>query len=366
MTETGSGDPSPLRVLQAMASKGLGGIERAFITLETTLTAHGAAVTNLVQPGTPVLDELSPDARARTHGIRNHGQWDLWAVWRTARLIDQVRPDVLISHGRRPATLLRRAAALSKQGRRAAQVDFLHRYSMKHLHRSDLVISVSADLKREAEKAGIAADRVVFLPNMLPDDRPAAPPRPRPEVPVIGTLGRFVANKGFDVLIEAAEYLAARNVTFRLVIGGSGPLEAALKAQAEAARQRQPALQIEFVGWVSDQTGFFAGIDLLCIPSRWEPFGIVILEGFHHHRPVVAAAAIGPSEVINDGQDGLLVPLEAPEALAEALASLLNDPGRCESLVAGGQETLKRYRPDAVGPALVAALDQAVAVKRSV
>ena len=79
---------------------------------------------------------------------------------------------------------------------------------------------------------------------------------------------------------------------------------------------------MRFLGWVEDKRAFFETLDLFCVPSREEPFGIVVLEGMAHGRAVVATAAAGPREIIRDGIDGLLVPPASPPALAAALAGV--------------------------------------------
>ena len=78
-------------------------------------------------------------------------------------------------------------------------------------------------------------------------------------------------------------------------------------------------------GWRQDTAALLAGCDALACPSRHEPLGNVIVEAFAASRPVVAAAAAGPRELIQPGEDGLLVPLEDAEALATSLGLVLGD-----------------------------------------
>jgi glycosyltransferase involved in cell wall biosynthesis len=76
---------------------------------------------------------------------------------------------------------------------------------------------------------------------------------------------------------------------------------------------------------------------VLVVPSRHEPLGNVVLEGFSAGRPVIAAAAAGPRELITQGVNGLLVPVEAPEALAAAIRSVLAEPAQARALGAAGR-----------------------------
>jgi glycosyltransferase involved in cell wall biosynthesis len=157
-------------------------------------------------------------------------------------------------------------------------------------------------------------------------------------VPVIGALGRFVPKKGFSDLLEALGLLAAQGYRFEARIGGSGPEGKNLKALSSRLRLTD---QVRFLGWVEDKRPFFEALDLVCVPSREEPFGIVALEAMAHGRATIATDAAGPREIIRNGADGLLVPRGDPRALAAAIAELLNHPERRQALAEAGLETVR-------------------------
>ncbi len=116
-------------------------------------------------------------------------------------------------------------------------------------------------------------------------------------------LGRLHRNKGFDVLIRAL----ARLPDAHALIAGEGPERAALAA---LARAEGVAARVHMPGWREDTAALLAACDVLACPSRQEPLGNVVIEGWSARVPVVAAAAQGPAELILPGQDGLLVPCE--------------------------------------------------------
>jgi glycosyltransferase involved in cell wall biosynthesis len=91
------------------------------------------------------------------------------------------------------------------------------------------------------------------------------------------------------------------------------------------------------IGWRSDTAALLAGASALVCPSRHEPLGNVVIEAWSAGRPVVAAMAQGPSELIAPGQDGLLAPIEDDEALADAIAAILDDCGLAQALAAAGR-----------------------------
>jgi glycosyltransferase involved in cell wall biosynthesis len=135
---------------------------------------------------------------------------------------------------------------------------------------------------------------------------------------VLGAYGRLHRQKGFDLLIDALRRLPAGSV--RLLIGGSGPEEVALRRRAADL----PC--VEFTGALDEVPDFLARCDIVVVPSRYEPYGLVCLEARAAGRPVVVSAVDGLPEQLADC--GLAVPPGDSVALAGALASLPEQPLR--------------------------------------
>jgi len=143
--------------------------------------------------------------------------------------------------------------------------------------------------------------------------------------PVVGFVGRVVAEKGLDIFAETADRLTARQVRHRVVVIGEGPARAWFEQRLPDAR---------FVGY---QTGTdlgraVASLDILFNPSVTESFGNVTLEAMACGVPVVAADAAGSTSLIEDGISGLLVDPGSPDALAQALEMLAADRPRLEAM----------------------------------
>jgi glycosyltransferase involved in cell wall biosynthesis len=83
---------------------------------------------------------------------------------------------------------------------------------------------------------------------------------------------------------------------------------------------------VRFLGWRNDPSALYRAADVCVFPSRFEPLGNVVIQAWAHGLPVAAAASQGPSALIRDSEDGLLVPVDDPEALAVAVRRLLDDP----------------------------------------
>ncbi len=160
--------------------------------------------------------------------------------------------------------------------------------------------------------------------------------------PVVLAVGRLVAYKGFEVLVEAARGLDAT-----VVLVGSGPEEARLRAHAGP--------EVVFAGRVTDQllVAHFHAADVFCLPSVTiaEAFGMVLLEAMACGKPLVTTRLpTGVAAINRERITGLTVPPGDPGALREALGALLGDAKRRETM---GREA-KRVQASEYGAALMA------------
>jgi len=122
------------------------------------------------------------------------------------------------------------------------------------------------------------------------------------------------------VLIEALPHVLRREPAARLVIAGRGALRKRLEA---LAADHGVASKVRFAGLVSDVPRLLSAFDVFAFPSRWEGFGIALIEAMAAGLPVVASRTGGITEIVEDGVSGLLVAPGDPGELAAALARLL-------------------------------------------
>ena len=111
-----------------------------------------------------------------------------------------------------------------------------------------------------------------------------------------------------------------------------------MECRQRIAQQAHPGRVHVHVGYDEGRAHrLLAGADVIAVPSRFEPFGNVVVNAWAHDIPVVAAASQGPDFLITDGVDGLKVPKDDASALASAVNSLLAGPGLGARLVEGGR-----------------------------
>jgi glycosyltransferase involved in cell wall biosynthesis len=320
-----------MKIINAMFGCGRGGIEQALVDSCEALKLCGHEPVAIIHPKAAIREELQT-RNVPFHALSNFGAWDAIAMLKLRRLLARLAPHASIAHGNRAVSLLHKANALRIVG-------VMHNYKIK-TDPLRFVFYPTQDLLRHALAGGAAGKQFFHVPNLV--RVPAQfTPRTWRAPPVIGAMGRFVTKKGFDLFIEALALLKARGVAFNAVLAGDGEEAGHLK---KLAADKGLERVLRFPGWVEYRESFLDGIDLFCMPSHHEPFGIVLLEAMAHGLPVVATASEGPSEILTGGTDGMLVKKGDAAALADALAELLADRPRAELLARNAWQTVKtRY-----------------------
>jgi len=161
-------------------------------------------------------------------------------------------------------------------------------------------------------------------------------------------VGRLVPQKGIEYFIRAIPHIAKRYPEAKFIIVGEGWSRDILEAEARASGQNR---KIQFTGFASDQEviSLMTSADVLVVPSVYEPFGIVALEGMATGVPVVASQVGGLSEVIEHDRTGLFVFPRSPESIAWGIDRVLSDPDHAKWLTENAKEKLhKAYSWEAV------------------
>jgi len=313
-----------------------------------------------LRPGGEVEDELRAggvSVRSLGFGARLSSPSTLRAIVATARLLRRARIDVVHGYQWRPALVGALAGRLAGVPLRLASKRSLTgddpqaERAWRHIARQVDTVIVNADaLRVEGEQRGMRC-RWVLLQNGVDTEHFRLPPADAqaraalgldPRRPVVGTIGRLEDRKGHDQLLRAAgEMLAGANGRRpQLVIVGNGPLRESLAGQA---RTLGVADSVRFEGTVADVRPVLAAMDVFVLPSRAEGMSNALMEAMAAGRPVVATAVGGNTEVVTDGETGLLVPPANPAAIARAVDGLLGDPERASRLGAAAREFVTHH-----------------------
>ncbi|MBI3872635.1 MAG: glycosyltransferase family 4 protein [candidate division Zixibacteria bacterium] len=205
-------------------------------------------------------------------------------------------------------------------------------------HCVDRFVVPSRSLAGELEALGyIDPARIDVLPIGLDLKRwPRTMPADSTHPPTVAVIARLSPLKGHEVLLKAWPEIQRAVPAARLWIVGTGPEEDTLRAMAGPHGD-----QITFWGHVSGVRAMMPEVDIVVQPSRYEVFGIALLEAMASRKPIVCTDVGGMVEVV-DSQCALIVPPSNPAALAQAIAGLLNDPVRAMRMGQAGRDRLER------------------------
>jgi glycosyltransferase involved in cell wall biosynthesis len=313
-----------MRIAQIMAGAPIGGAEAFYERATIALHHAGDQVLPIIRRDAERAARLSR-AGLQPVELAFGGAFDFLTKPRVQRALQDFKPDVVMAW-------MQRAARFSPRGPWVLVGRFGGYYDLKYFRHCDHLVANTHDLVCAITAEHWPPARVHYLPNFVEDFASAAPadlPAPS-STPRLLAMGRLHPNKGFDVLLRAIALLPRGH----LYLAGAGPEEAALRA---LAAELGITGRVSFLGWRRDIGALLAAADMFICSSRHEPLGNIVLEAWSAAKPVIAAAAQGPTELISDGKDGLLVAREDAPVLAAAITGLAENPERAAALAAAGR-----------------------------
>lgn len=340
--------PSLPRSLHIVGGVALGGAERFFIRLVNALHRHGAPVAAVTTAGGRIAAGIGP-------GVPHYHapQWssrDFYSRWKINRAIRDFRPDIV-------QTYMGRATRIVKLPRGGSPIHVARLggyYNLKGYRHAHAWAGNTRGILDYLTGHGLPAERCAHIGNFVDcPDRTAAAELVKMrrslgigkgERIILG-LGRFHPNKGWADLLDAFALIQCPGLT--LIMAGGGPLENELKSHAE---QIGLGNRVRWVGWQDNPAPWYQLADVFVCASRHEPLGNVILEAWANRALIVSTRSEGPSELMQDGIDGLLTPVGDPAALAQTLQrALALDTADRESLIdAGAMKLDARFSETAI------------------
>jgi len=353
---------------------GWGGAEGQCRLLARELHRHGHEVMILTRhrPDAPSTDRVDGVTVYRTpavgSGILRSLAWTLTAtawlrrhrrrfhILQCYQLLSPAHVGILGRSGRQPVLV---RPACSGQYGDVAEVRRLPLTGIRKrlLQRVDAFVTLTQAIEAELVEFGLGAiprhripngvDLTLFAP-VAADERRALRARlglPQDRV-LCAFIGRLTPQKDPDLLLQA--WAMGRWSQAHLVLVGDGPLRSRLEASVSSGPRKE---QVTFTGAIADVSRYLKAADLLVLPSRAEGMSNVILEAMACGLPVVATDVPGNHEVLGeDGKAGLLVPVDTPAALAQAIESLVASPDLRRELGASAQaRALERFDIQRIG-----------------
>lgn len=331
--------PEQARVLVVSDEMEVGGSQRQITYLLTHLDRRRWQAELLYFRSRSYLADRIEAAGIVVHEIPKRGRIDIVFVLKLLRLLRTGNYAIVYCFSLTAETWVRALLPLaprlafipSIRGIGLGYSDFQWRIKRWIVHRADAVIAnARAGARMTAQRTGIAEQRISVIPNAvkLPTPIPQAERLARRDALAIPRgrvcavfVGRLVAVKNIALLLDALARLTPRQRPFVLLVG-TGPLEQALRAQAE---QLGLAADVRFLGERADAPDLMGLADFLILPSLEEGLSNVLLEAMAAGCMPLASNVGGNPELIEDGRNGILFAANDVDALAQRLAHIVAD-----------------------------------------
>jgi len=338
----------PLHVMQLTCELRPAGAERIVFELAKGLKQAGHKCTVVsIQPATgEVAGWLAAEGiEVQSLGVRS--RFDFGAKARLAGLLRKRQPDLLHTHMFH-ANVLGRAAAAPMP--KLAVVSSLHVVERRwrpwrkwmewaKCDRADAIICVSEAVARHAERdMGLPPERLRVIYNGFDPARMEATADRSdvllrlgvdPTSRVVGFLGRLDRQKGPDMLLRACGQFMPRVSEATVLFVGSGPMEHQLK---RSTKELLYGRRIHFAGHREDVGSIMQCFEVFAFPSRWEGFGLSLLEAMAVGLPIVASRIDSVPELVEDGRSALLSDPEDHQKFGNSVLWLLNNLDRAAEL----------------------------------
>lgn len=329
-----------MKIVNAMFSKVNGGLEQVFLNYTPALSNHGNQVISVIHPQAEIKDYCPKDNLKLVH---NYNQYDPFAILKLRKLINTEQPDCIITHSYRAAYLFKKTKT------KIPKIAVCHVRS-HYKFGSDAIIALTEHMRQEIIKTGQPQNKVFVVPNMIaiPDDLHFKTPK-ETEIPIIGACARMADIKGLDIFIEALAELKRRKIPFKAKIAGDGKEK---ERYINLIHYHQLEKDISLLGWLNNTHDFYQSLDMFCLPSREESFGMVVLEAMMHSLPMVLTDLSGPKEIVGSSESAILVPPNDPLRMADGLERILYDRKLAKELASNAFNRVQYFSSKNVGPVL--------------
>ncbi len=330
-----------MRVSQVLISSGFGGAERLFVDICNGMAMRGHKILAICPEdfqGISLLD-VGPDICIEA--VNSHWDRNPFAEMKLRRLISSFNTEVIHTHLARTASLT--GAAL--RGRFKPIIANIHNYiKLKYYKHIDHFVPGTEHQASYLKSNGVSEKDITVIPHFTRIQN-TSPSHHDFSIPKLVAFGRFVQKKGFDVLIRAVALLRQKGVDLELFLGGEG-------AELESFKKLSSNLHVldlvHFCGWVDNVEDFLKKAPFFVLPSRNEPFGIVVLEAMASGNCIISTRTRGPLEVLCE-KSAFFCEIDDHEDMAMAILNGIQNPDSARQRAAFSHQIFSQnYTPDLV------------------
>jgi glycosyltransferase involved in cell wall biosynthesis len=338
--------------INSISRNKFGGGEKWMVNAAKGLTDRGHSVVLASKRNSRLL-EYASQRGVRTEVMEIHGDFSPLATMKIAAWMKKHQTDILICNLNKDvrvaglaAQLVGHPVVLARHGMLLCSRKWKHKLSLTRL--TDGIITNSRTIRAAyAEYGWFDADfvKVIYNGLVIPGNVTAYDFASRfPGKKIIYSAGRLSKQKGFEYLIDAAAILKRKRDDLIFAISGEGKLEAELKSRVKALGLEASFI---FLGFTPDIYPCVKGCDLFVLASLFEGMPNVVMEAMAMQKPVVATDVNGARELMGASEEslacdtGLIIPPKNPQAIAEAIEKIIDNPALLEAYGKAGHRRVE-------------------------
>ena len=268
------------------------------------------------------------------------------------RICEQWQPDILVAHGfsehiwGRMAGLWAKVPSLVHVEHNSRERYTAWRLKLSHwlASKTDALVGVSEGVKSRLLELGFPKEKCMAISNGVDWSKFESVPRLEwsKRLPQVIMASRFAKQKDQPTLIQAMRFLKAQQVQTKLSLAGLGKtrlLQQSQKVSVELGLTEQ----IEFLGHVANMPELLAKHQIFVLSTHYEGMPLALIEAMASGCACIGTDVVGVREVIEHGVTGLLVPENNAQAIADAIAMLLNNPEKAENLGTAARAAVQQH-----------------------
>ena len=340
-----------INVLHVDTERGWRGGERQALWLARELAVRGHPSIVAARAGEPLFVRAM-EAGLAVVDCAPSSEIDALAAWRLRRTIREQKIDIVHAHTAHAVAVAAMATLrLDVPLVVARRVDFRLRKNAGtrwKYGRAAVIVAISRAVARVLEESGVESSRVRVVPDGVDIHRSVTPAGVatlsalgiEPRAPLVVQVAQLVGHKDPVNFVHAMARVHQRAPHAQGLLVGDGPLRGEVEGAVHSLGLERV---VHLAGYRSDADALLAAADVACLSSREEGMGSVLLDALAFGRPVAATRAGGIPEVIDHDETGLLVEPTNPDALGDAIATLLDDASMRERFGANGRRRAEDF-----------------------
>jgi glycosyltransferase involved in cell wall biosynthesis len=320
-----------MKIAQFIQNKGMGGVEQCAVDYVSCLTAGGHKVYTIIPREGAYYEKFLRKLDTKIYKVDTSNKLKIILAFR--KIIKKIKPDVFISHSGNGAILMKIAFPFKK----FITIGIDHGYNPKKYlkwNKANYSFCVNTDEMKKTNDLAMSLGKrnfkAFYVPNMTDVGKNIVfDEKKKFHNPIrVGILTRIaIHQKSLDKIVEAVKILKDRGIEIKFYVGGDG-CEMKLFKKYIADNDVKDRFILD--GWIDDKAKFLKKLDIFCMPSRWETFGISYIEAMQYSLPCIVSNNWGANDIFTHNENALIVSKDdedkMPEAIANAIEKLIKEP----------------------------------------